>query len=278
MLSETFRQLGITIADIFKPITELQEGKDGLSRLILKTSASTHEIVDLEKHQKAPNRIKHAVTLTSESAFVEYVKRFIRPETTVFIGANSFNAVLDYHDRDRLSASADGPKADSPSWCEHKATYSPAFSFQWKAWLELNKKPLSQVEFAQFLEERLDDIHTPAPAKVLEATLKFEQAQALNLGSSTNLDTGEARFQFTKDNVKTDVSFPHRFALRIPIYENQAPQEIECRFRYRVDNVGVLKLWYQFVRHQDELVRKNFENVVAAIRSKLPDVAFYEGK
>lgn len=220
----------------------------------------------LEEFLPAPSRIKQVVNLTSPDAFVAYVQRFSGADTVVFVGDRNFVAKLDYH----------GAKP-APSWCTHTANYAPKQSHQWEAWLGSNKQQKNQLEFALFLESRLDDIVKPEPATVLTAVLNFREAADQTVASSHKLETGEINFQFVKENRTQTARFPHELTIRVPIFDHHPLVDIDLHVRYRVQNDGVLRIWFQFKRDPVDIVRQHFEGVSAKIAEQLTKLPFFQG-
>jgi uncharacterized protein YfdQ (DUF2303 family) len=251
---------------IHKPMIDILDYQLSAPALLVRQG---YEIKSLESYEDAPARIKQAVKLTAPTAFIDYTKRFQDADSTViFVGDERFTTIFDYHESEM-----------SPHWASHTATYSPKKSDQWEAWFSEtsnNKKALPQLEFAFFLEERADDIHNPDPSDILTAATKFQQSQGMETVSFNNLDDGTVNFKFVKENKQDDAKFPHRFTVRIPVYEYHDPIDIDCRFRYRIQDGGVLKLWYQSVRDPKDIVRTHFAQVSAKIKENL-DVPFYQG-
>lgn len=225
-----------------------------------------YDVRSLEEFLPAPSRIRQVVNLTSPAAFVAYTKRFGGPDAVVFVGEQSFVSKLDYHG-----------EMGSPSWCTHTANYAPKQSHQWQAWLGSNKQAKNQLEFALFLESRLNDIVSPAPATVLTAVLNFREAADCTVASSQRLETGEVNFQFVKENRVQATRFPHELTLCLPIFDHHPAIEIGVYVRYRVQNDGVLRIWYQFKQDPIDIVRQHFESVSAQIGEQLAGLPFFEG-
>ena len=233
--------------------------------------ASNSKIESLEQFQDAPNRIKQKAKLFSCESFCSYVNRFRDNATTVYLNvdAGRFAAVLDHHDSDKGE--------QLPAWCDHRATYEPKQSLEWKAWVGIHKKPMSQTELAMFIEEQLDSINKPEPNEMLKAALDFQSNESLVLGSTTNLDDGSTRFSFTKDNVTKNVTFPHRVQIYIPLHENESRDLLELRVRYRTNSDGVLTFIVSFVKDPNVIQRDALLALQRKIEELVPDVSQYEG-
>jgi hypothetical protein len=109
----------------------------------------------LREYMTRPERITNAATLTSMESFRDYLLRFLRPETAVFVTVGespALTAIFDYHG---LGAEAE------PSFCTHTASYRFPLSEPFRAWLAAGKGLMDQGAFATFLQEREYDIEAP---------------------------------------------------------------------------------------------------------------------
>lgn len=225
-----------------------------------------YELKSLEQYQSAPARIKARVALTSPKAFIEYVLRFGHESALVFVDKRTFEARLDYHGRH--------VNVDMPSWGTHIATYAPKYSHPWTKWAAANGKLMTQVEFALFLESRLNEIKHPMPATLLTAVTNFKEAQECTLQSAQDLSTGEVEFKFVKANVTKSAVFPREMKVVLPVYENHDPVTLELHVRRRVANDGVLTLWVQFKNDVEDIVQAYFDALAMAPIKKALDKKF----
>lgn len=241
--------------------------KSETSESELLTIPSNRTLVSLEKHQEAPNRIRQSAKLFSAKSFCDYVNRFKQDSSTVYLDVDSgrFSAVIDHHE------------PGTPSWCSHKAIFRPKLSMEWSAWTRIHKKPLTQIDLAQFIEEMLDSIVEPEPNVMLKSALDFQSNEKLALGSTTNLDDGSTRFNFTKDNVSKSVTFPHRIKISIPLHENEPRQTLEGRVRYRTDGDGQLTFKFSFVKDPETIQRNALLTLGETIREGVNGLDQYEG-
>ncbi len=227
----------------------------------------TVAIESLERYQARPNQIDQVVKLASTDSFCEYIERFGDEDASIFLNVDDafFKAMLDYHG------------AGEASWCRHTASFSPKKSLEWRAWTNLHGQRINQVALAHFIEERISDIQAPAPGEVLQAALEFQSNENLVLGSSHNLDDGSVRFTFTKDNVSKTVDFPHRIQIGIPVFENEEPEELAVRIRYKVDGDGALVFVVSLVKDPKMIVRNRLLAMAASIRKLCQGKHVYEG-
>jgi uncharacterized protein YfdQ (DUF2303 family) len=148
----------------------------------------------------------------------------------------SFTAVLDYH-------------REEPSWCTHKAVFTPEKSENWKRWLAQNGKPMGQTEFALFLENNTPDVVTPAGADLLQIINEFEVEGSLNFQRVQRLSNGSVKFSFQNEQKAKagDLSVPELFTLRFPLFNGEPVTGLNARLRYRLASGGELKVWFDLV-------------------------------
>jgi uncharacterized protein YfdQ (DUF2303 family) len=200
-----------------------------------------YEVKDLESFLPRPLRIKQEVVLYDTDSFIGYVKEFMTGSTLVFfdVQQETFLAAFDYHE------------IDKPSWNEHSAAFKPRRSVEFTAWMDSNRKQMTQVEFARFLEENLPDVVEPNSAELLQVALTFEAKKSVEFASGVRLANGQIQFQY--DEVvrgaaqKGTIEIPEKFVLGIPIHVNGPAYRIDVRLRWRLQE-GKVVFWYEVVR------------------------------
>ncbi|MBZ5619879.1 MAG: YfdQ family protein [Acidobacteriia bacterium] len=202
-----------------------------------------YKIESLEQFMSSPLRIEQTVELHDAASFIEYVDEFGNPEVSrIFFDQEHerFEVIIDYHGGN-----------GAPGWCEHVAGFVARRSEEFKAWMAQNKKQMTQVDFARFLEDNLPDIVEPEGATLLEIALTFEAKKDVEFASGVRLQTGQ--IQFTYNEVvrgaaqKGTLDVPEQFILGIPIHVGGPAYRIPVRFRWRLHE-GKAVFWYEIVR------------------------------
>lgn len=110
----------------------------------------------LDEYLTAPERKKGTARLTTLDSLIEHIKRHKDDNSVVFAAESRqspfITAVLDYN--------IAGPTG-TPRFGEHRAKYDFPLSDEWKAWQSQNGKPMSQLDFAIFMEDRILDVMAP---------------------------------------------------------------------------------------------------------------------
>jgi uncharacterized protein YfdQ (DUF2303 family) len=216
------------------------------------------KIEAMEKFQRTPDRHRATHMFVAVASLAEYLNRFATPDTMI---------CADYAAA-KISAIIDGDAPDTPSHREHKAGFSAQLSDKVKAWLGICGKPLSQVQFGLFLEDRAVDVVTPDAADVMEMVMKFDATKKVSFKSSTRLHDGSRQFQYVEDNdTRGGVTLPDHFIIQAPVYRGMEPQRIKFMVRYRIEE-GSLR--FQVEMHdRDEVMRDAFERCVDALKADI---------
>lgn len=267
-----------TLAREMKAPVSLERELYALSEVLLPPGWS-HKTIDYEDKLAAPLRKRATPVFTDVDSFINYCSLHGDAlRSTVFCSADyikgtaSFQAILDDH----------GPSEDAPRWREHRASYQPVFSREWTTWIAKNADPMTQVNFATFIEDNMKDIvsaeGTATGAQMLEMALNFEARQDMRFKSSTRLQSGAVEMVFVQsddDQTVTKMQMFERFCIGIPVYWGGDAYRIDARLRYRVRD-GKLTFWYELIR-ADKTMEAATNTVIEKIRSKT-GLMFYFGR
>ncbi|BEU21605.1 DUF2303 family protein [Paraburkholderia sp. 22B1P] len=275
----TAKNLAETLATEMKaPIEIASDTARALRRVALPPNWRLEEHDD-EKLLAAPLR-KHArVRLRDSESFIDYVKRHgSLDDCTVWCLANyvegkvAFTAIINDH----------GSLPTASAWRDHRAQFTPEFSEEWRRWNGLNKKQMTQTEFAAFLEDNLRDVAAPdgsglpSGSAMLEMAIAFEATQDMRFKSAIRLSNGGVNLSFVQDDdaqTLQKMAVFERFAIGIPVFWNGDPYQVDARLRYRVRD-GKLVFWFELVR-TDKILEAAAQTVIAAIREKTGNPFFF---
>ena len=219
-------------------------------------------IESLAKFQHAdPPAKKHAAVKVEDVAgFAAYFLRYNDEDSIIFGDPTNFtfHGVMDYH-RNKDGEARLG---------RHTVTLLLRTTKRWQTWFSANKKNMPQEEFATFIEDNLSDIWAPVDsdlppaAAMLEISRTLEATSTYSFSQRTNLKSGERKIGFNETLNATagpgdEMSIPDKFLIKLPIFLNQAPVEVTCRLRFRI-NGGKLTMWFDMVR-VDEMLAAEFE-------------------
>jgi hypothetical protein len=252
-----------------EPYRAVEEANEAYPSRVLAVNGAV-KLESLERFQARPNRIQHQAVLDSSTAFVNYVNRFKGSQTSVYLDIvseePSFLAVIDHHG------------AGVPDWRDHRASFTPRVSLEWKAWTTLHERgPVSQQDLLAFFEDNLNDLFNPAPSVMLSHLQKFELVEKHVYQSAMNLDNGNIAVTYIKDGQPKKVEFPHSIQLRIPVLENEEGIHVDGRLRYKTSE-GRISFTFQFKQNPSRILRDTLREQAQRIRDDLGEVEIYEGR
>ena len=254
--------------------TEISEFQydDTLPYLVLHKDYVFH---DLERLLPEPLRKRGIVSTTDSNSFIDYLKMH-RPTGggTTYIDIDTeaskcqLEAVLNDHDSE-------------PGWQDHRCTFTPKISVEWKRWIGKDRTQMSQTDFATWLEDNLGDIASvegmPTAAEMMKMALGFEANAEKRLRSRINLQSGGVRFEFVEDEDKetrSSMEVFERFTLGLPVFDGATDAyPLEARLKYR-EKSGELTFWYELIR-SDKVFKTAVSNELATISAATNFVMIY---
>ncbi len=261
--------LAATLARVLPKAELITHDDDSLMHMVLPQGQRLEQI-DLEHLLPNPRRTVATATLSDTASFTDYVRHH-RTEAngaTVWCGFNpqtyalSFVGVVDEH-----TPAAAG-------WRGHKATFTPALSAEWKAWLAQNGKPMSQVEFAEWIENHEEDFAEanglPTLLQLKTMATNFVARQEMRFKSAIRLQDGGARLEYINDaddQTVADMKIFERFGIGIPVFWGGQPWQITARLKYSTAG-GKLSFRYELIRPDrvhEAAAKELIETVRAAV-------------
>lgn len=237
---------GIVMAGPMLPIL------DEADRVPYAILPENHILASLEDYLPAPTR-KHAkVSVTSTDSFIAYAKKHgSLDECVIYASIDAEKSAC------TLQAVINDNAADAPKWRDHRCTFAPALSVEWKRWTGKDgaKNAMSQADFATWLEDNQGDVRSvngsPSGQDILAMSLAFEANADKKVKSHINLQNGGVRFEFVEDETKdtrTSMEVFRRFTLALPVFDGSTDAyPVEARLKYR-DNSGKVTFWYELIR------------------------------
>jgi uncharacterized protein YfdQ (DUF2303 family) len=220
-------------------------------------------LTELDKRTPGPRRRVCVVALTEPGSFVEYVRRYQNADTVVYANtkAMAFVAVLDEHPAGPVAAGSKPGAATA--WREHRASYSCPKSPEWITWSALDGKAMKQDEFADFLEQRLEDLviaeGMPKPIEMLKVARELHIRTKGTFQREVNPTTGDFILVNKNETETGSTVIPRAFALAIPVFEGGERYKVEARVRFQLTGSGPM---FSFTMHRRaEIERDAFDGV-----------------
>ena len=241
----------------------------------------------VEQFRDRPRSIKGAATALTLASFIELVNRHKDDSSAVFANILSpspyLTAVIDYHELDH-----------EPRFGRHGINYSFPLSDEWKAWRDVNAKPLSQEIFSAWLEDHLPDLATATAQEKeeIEPKLQIEfgtpiQIATLSRGLTvhvssvvselTVLQSGAGSVRFEESHNGADgkpLKIPGLFIINIPLFVGSEAVRIPVRLRYR--KAGASISWSFHLFRFEYYVREALKLDLATVEQET-ELPVYEG-
>ena len=145
-----------------------------------------YKLESLETFMGRPLRVRQKVELHDAASFIDYVQEFGDHEVSrIFFDQEHevFQIIIDYHEGNGM-----------PGWCNHIAGFTARRSVEFTTWMGQNRKQMTQVDFARFLEDNIPDIVEPNSADLLQVALTFEAKKSVEFSSGVRLNNGQIQF------------------------------------------------------------------------------------
>lgn len=242
--------------------------EEGRARIVIVPAGARADVVDLTPYALSPWRPKGTAYPKSVDAFTAYVRRHDKEITTIWVEPldGRIVAVLNDH----------GP-GQAEEFGDFRAELVLPVTPEWAHWTSRDGIRGSQVEFAEHLEEGIDEIRTPNGAVMLEVAQSMQARVTAEFRSAARLDNGAIAMQWVEDvqaraGQTGDLEIPAEMVLGIAPFYGEAPYEVTARIRYRIAD-GDLRIGYALDR-PDAVVRDCLLHIAERITAAFPDKVF----
>jgi uncharacterized protein YfdQ (DUF2303 family) len=249
-------------------------GSGAVPVLVLPKELVGHSVKKFfDEYRTEPERRTGTAKLADLDSFIAHVMRFADADSALFADPEESGpvllAVLDYHKKE-----SDG----SPAFCCHRSQYDFPLSDEWKAWTGKNAKEFRQQAFAEFLEDRIQDVLDPAEqgesakafaarlectfagaAKLLELSRGLTVRVGAQVSRHQNLATGERAVEFVTTHTGADgapLKVPSAFLIALPVFKGGALYQVAVRLRYRVNGGDIV--WFYELSRADAVFQDAF--------------------
>jgi uncharacterized protein YfdQ (DUF2303 family) len=225
------------------------------------------QIVPRELFLPNPCVARGVIAMESLGSLIEYTHKHGDANTCIFASLEKMRveSVIDWHKNEDFIS----------GWGEHRAIYSLRLTKEWEDWNWISGKPLSQREFAEFIEEHLDEIAEPKAADVLTVATTLTGKRNVKFTNVTNLSNGDQSLQWeesTDAKGAGDTRVPTRITLAVPVFrgaEDETRFEVQAIFRYRIAE-GKLSFEIRLL-HAERVLDMAFKQTVNALKTEKPE-------
>lgn len=226
-----------------------------------------YKVNDIEFTLRNPIRKIAIVTVADSASLIYYTKKHgSMDECVIYADIDTDN------NKCVLVAVINDNGEELPQWRDHQCKLAPKLSIEWSRWTGANRKVMTQLDFAAFLEDNLSDIaavpNMPSGTDMLQMALAFEANSNKKFRSKSNLQSGGFSIEFVDEedhDTRATMKVFERFTLGIPVFDGSASAyPIEARLKYR-ETSGKLSFWYELIR-ADRVFKSAVADELTAIK------------
>lgn len=235
----------------------------------------------IDAYRDNPERRTGTAALTELDSFIAHALRFKDDGSAVFVVAGkdeeppSLLSVFDYHDPvNDADGKIIGDGSALPRFGKHRGVYRPQYSPEWEAWTGADKRPMTQAEFADFIETNAVDLfdgdsdgfdkiptwfagrfggkvardggpesYFATVQRMIDLCggLSVTVEDAVTDMAERDTATGATRISFVSKTSTGEVSVPPAFVIAIPIYDGGPAYQIPARLKMRAKSSGDTK-------------------------------------
>lgn len=232
-----------------------------------------HEALKLVDQRKAtPARRRGIARLTEQESFVEIVNRFASADSAIFADLDQFmlSCVFNYH--------KPSPDPEAAAWCDHCAIYTCPRSPEWITWTRHEGEDMGQIEFADFLDEHLEDIATdddfPTGLDLLEMGRDLKIYTQGQFKRAVDPTSGEHSLVCKQEHGDQSTAIPRAFLLGVPVFLGGTPYRVEARIRFRLSQQDAR---FSYVLHRREIIERDAFDAVRAKVGEATELPIYAG-
>jgi uncharacterized protein YfdQ (DUF2303 family) len=231
--------------------------------------------VDLtgDQYRDQPRHKTGKVYVDDLDSFLHYYTKHSDNDSEIYVNVrrHHLTAVLDAHHHGATEAAR---------WQQHRLVLTLPTTDRWDAWMGMDRKEMGQRQWAEFLEEHVDDIRDPDAATMLEIAQTFQAATKVKFSSTQILSNGDRRLNWEETTEASGgaagkLQVPAVFKIGVAPFDFAQPYELSARFRYRVES-GNLRVAY-LLDDPAAVIRDAVLDVVKAVEEQLGGVKVMQG-
>lgn len=219
--------------------------------------------------EPGPKQVAGNIQCFDMDSLLFAIKSHKESRTAIFCDAENYaiNAVFDFRERDLAGGQDNG-------WCQFTASMKLMQSRKLTEW-KRTLTAMSQVDFANFLEDHLEDVVEPSGTHLLAIATDLEASSSGSFSGRVTLQNGNVALNYT-DETKTTVEVPKEIMLGIPLFEHGPRYRLRARLRYQVAQ-GQVKFRLIFANLEDAIDHE-FKGLVETLAKEFPELMVISGR
>lgn len=245
--------------------TEIIPGVLAHHKDLVITERLEQRLAALKQSSPGPENPRGTITVHTVESFAAVVNDNSDARTKIFADTETGKviSVFDFLECGGREGT-DQPDIRARGWGQHTAQILFRESRKLKEWRKLLEWT-SQVDFANFIEDHLEDVMDPSGQDLLTIATDLEANSTGAFKGRVNLDNGDTRMSFQNDT-DTSVDIPKNLTLGIPLFEHGDRYKLPARLRFHVSG-GAVKFKLLFTNLEDAK-EQEFERIVQDIEER----------
>lgn len=223
------------------------------------------KLIDHRDYAPRPKQREGDRSLYTLADFLAYVN--VHKEPAVTDGdSQPWNPHI-FLDRDglRVRCSFDYSQSNLASHQKFTASHALVFSKEIEPWRQKAERWLTQLEFAEWIEDHELEFVKPSSAEMLTLAQKFEASISARFSSKHNLATGEIDLAYKLENNEAgSVKVPDEFTIALPIFKGGERYQLPMRLRHRCRD-GAVTFLFKF-KNLDQAVDDVWSALIKTVR------------
>jgi uncharacterized protein YfdQ (DUF2303 family) len=234
---------------------------------LMVTDRTAQHLTESKLSQPGPINPAGTFTLLTPESFALAVVNNQDDRTKVFADSENglISCVFDFL--------KNGGQSRESGWGQLRAEIKFTESRKLKEWRK-TLEWMNQTDFANFLEDHLEDVLEPTGQDLLSIATDLEASSSGSFKGKVNLQNGSTKLCY-QDDVETTVEVPRLLTLGIPLFEHGDKYKLGARLRFVISG-GSVKFKLLFTNLQDAKDQE-FERIVQEIEEKA-SVSIYRGR
>jgi uncharacterized protein YfdQ (DUF2303 family) len=242
---------------LFKPV----RGDDQSIPTVVVPAGYQLQTLDFDKAEKwlnRPRRKRGKFVFADVKSFAAYFKEHKEEGSRVFVHYNTgkVEGVLNFHGD------------DGADWLDHCAFLDMPYSKDWTALMEKNKEAMTQLEFAEFLEEFEHLFVSPHGADLLEMITNLEAKANVQFRSGVKLQSGQIKLMYDETidmkggstGVQTGViEMPRILVMSVKLFQTEEPVTLEAFLKFKIENRAIT--FSIQLRHLEKVIQELYDKL-----------------
>lgn len=211
------------------------------------------EYESLEQYLITPTRTRLCEGLEQFDSFIDALKtRFDKEKAAVYVRQIEGNGKFNYFYIEGYGLDC----RTEPQWRDDfKYVWRSGYTKTARDWLQFNEKPMSQADFALFLDKHLASVVTPefsavqkmpTQAELFNFVTTLEDSKGEKFARKVNIQNGDVSVSLERtsdDGTKQLLKLFERFAIGLQLFEGFPTYQVTVKLRYRVKDGQVIFIY-----------------------------------